>query len=270
MYRSSVSRALWLGLVSFALSPSLWAAETYQQAEEREEDRRREGVDDEPIEPAQPDAPSAGGLVAPDGDLDSADSRTEIEEELERADRADSGRGLEYVWLSGDVGPAWLDLAPLSRGAIFPGLDETGGGVAFGGGLGARILYLTVGVRARGMSLSSFSAWSVMGELGVRLPLGRLEPFGRAGFGYLGTGNVSADGAEVSAGGFASRLSGGLDYYFSDVFSLGVELSLDLGSLSRRAIDPSLLDSGAQSPYAQGSSALSIGGSSLLNVGFHF
>lgn len=263
-----VMRALWLGLVPIALSRPLWAAETYGSVEEREEERRPEGAE-EPEE-APPEAPSAGGLVAPDGDLEGSDSRSDIEAELEHADQADSGRGLEYVWLSGDVGLTVMDLAPFSRGAIFPGHEESGAGVAYGGGIGARILYFTVGVRVHGMSLNAYSAWTVLGELGVRLPLGRLEPFGRVGLGYLGTGPVSANGAEASAGGFASRWSAGADYYFSDAFSLGLELSLDLASVSRGALDPALLDNGDQSPYAAGASALSISGSSLLNVGFHF
>lgn len=265
----AMTRPLLLGLSVLAWAFPLAAAETYEQAEQREIERPQ-GDEEELFEEELPQAPSAGGLVAPDGDLNDPGSTSEIERELEHADRADSGRGLEFLWLSGDVGVLVLDLTPFSRGAIFPGASESEVGVTYGGAVGVRLLYFTLGVRARGASLNAFSVWSVLGELGIRFPIGRFEPFARAGFGYLGTGTIDAEGAQASAGGFATRLSAGADYYFSDAFSLGIELSLDAASLSRSALDPSDLASGAASPYASSNSALALGFSPVLNVGFHF
>lgn len=262
-------RPLLLAVSLVAWVRPLAAAETYEQAEQRDVERPLD-EEDELGEDELPEAPSAGGLVAPDGDLDEPGSSTEIERELEHADQADSGRGLEFLWLSGDIGVLVLDLAPLSRGAIFPGGPESEAGVTYGGGIGVRLLYFTLGVRARGASLGALSVWSVLGELGIRFPIGRFEPFARAGFGYLGTGSMDAEGAQASAGGFASRVSGGADYYFSDAFSLGLELSVDIASLSRSALDPNDLASGAASPYASSNSALALGFSPVLNVGFHF
>jgi len=188
--------------------------------------------------------------------------------ELERADRADSGRGLEYFWLSGDIGVALFDIAAGARGEVLPGLSESGAGFAYGGGMGARLLYFSLGGRFRTINLPDYDVWTLGLELGVRFPLGALEPYGRLSAGYLGLLRGQTAGIPLSVSGFSGRLAGGADYYFSDSFSLGLELAFDCAAISRAAVEGSL-PSNAPEALERDVASAALGGELMLNVGFH-
>jgi hypothetical protein len=250
-------------------------AHDFALAESYREDPRdaANGTQDATTPPEQdpstnnPTHSGADDLRPPGGDLDDGKGDDPMSRELDLADQADSGRGLEFFWLSGDVGAAYLDLAVSAPGRLLPGLAESGLGAAYGGGLGARLLYFTTGARFRLINLGSYDVWTLGLELGARLPLGAFEPFGRVSAGYLGVMRAETLGIPLSAGGFFTRFSGGADYYISDAFSLGAELGFSVGTVSRAAV----LGVPADGPDAlrENVSSLALGCELMMNVGFH-
>lgn len=256
------------------MASTLWAqlgwADSYGEAERDTETRPRET--DELEEGPVGQAPlSAGGLQAPSGDLDANKSPSETEKALDKADRDDAGRGLEYFWIGAEVGPQFFDLAPFRRGSILEGrASESAGGVSYGAGAGLRLLYFTLGARFRRASLASYDLWTLQGELGGRLPLGHYEPFVRFGLGYIEVESLSGDGATLAVSGISGRVSGGISYYLSDSFSVGLELALDYAWLERAAVAAAALESGVASPFTAASSSFALGAGLLAQVGFHF
>jgi hypothetical protein len=118
--------------------------------------------------------------------------------------------GVEAVQLSTFV----ADFDQVSAGF----LPTSGVGPSLGVGAGLRFGFLTVGARGRVVSFEDASTvgpwqiWTLDAELGVRVPLHRLEP------------HLSFSGGYSSFGGFhdaVSGLSGGLDVHGAD-FALGM------------------------------------------------
>lgn len=236
-----------LGVSSFA-APAL-ADDAYD--DEQDDEALRPAPDEDEAQEIEEEGLEMGGMRAPDALGETGDQRSDIEKELEESDERDSGRGLEYVWLSADLGFQALSLTALHDGGLLAEGEPTGGsGLAFGGGIGARLLYFTLGARFRYSDFGELSPWSLLGEAALRVPLGKLEPFGLVGVGYTSVGGLSdADGV----GGANVRLGGGLDYYLSDSFSVGAQASGDLVFLS-----------------GSSGTATGLGASGLLMLGLHF
>jgi hypothetical protein len=241
-------------------------AESYRE-EEASGSSPEGGVSESERGQTETDGLRAGDLKPPSGDIDDKPRDDRMAKELERSDRKDSGRGLEYFWLSGDVGAAFFDLDLGSDGRMLPGLRESGLGVAYGGGLGVRVLYFSVGARFRAISLSDYDVYTAGLELGLKFPLGAFEPFARLGLGYLGSLRAEVQGQSLTVSGFSTRLSGGADYYFSDAFSLGAELGLNVDAASRGKILN--LPTAAPPILGEDTSSLAMGAELMLNVGFH-
>jgi len=159
------------------------------------------------VAPAPAVAPGAdqsnlqsGGLRPPDA-VDStqqtpADGAAEQpEKELEKADKEDSGRGLEWVWLNAEIGGEHLGLQTLKASSLVdPKLVKTTQtGLLYGAGVGVRLLVFTAGVRFRLGSFSAWQLWTLDAEGGLRIPIGRLEPYFTVGAGYASLGSFSAD-----------------------------------------------------------------------------
>jgi hypothetical protein len=121
-------------------------------------------------------------------------------------------------------------------------VDTTASGGMLSGGLGARLLFFTLGARGRIAFFSPYNRLSLGPELGVRFPIGNIEPHADVGFGWtsLGsfTGAVAGDADAIAMRGVYARVGGGVDYYLSPVFSVGVGVSLELLHLSRPGISP--------------------------------
>lgn len=216
---------------------------------------------------------SAGGLSAPEALPDTTDGRSATEKELERADREDSGRGLEFVWASGEFGVSALDLTALG-GEIYGGALETGGaGWVAGGALGVRVLYFTLGARFRTGPVADFDVWSLVGEAGMRLPIGAFEPFAVLGVGYAATSGLGvsagADRVKLDVGGFDLRAALGADYYFSDTFSLGAQSGVDFLFLGRDGVTGAL-PVGVDPSASREASATGFAFFATALVGLHF
>ncbi|XYI00497.1 hypothetical protein ACMHYB_12370 [Sorangium sp. So ce1128] len=206
--------------------------------------------------PAQPNPydPSmqAGGLAppppmtAPEPEPVSPD---DTERRLEEAKKEDSGRGLELVWLNVEGGyenvglqTFNIDEEELTAGFIS---SSANGGVV-GAGVGVRLLFFTLGARGRVGFFNDWQLFSAGGEVGMHLPLGKLDPHIDLGFGYAGLGSfksaVSGAADAIAIRGFYGRISGGLDLYLSPVFSIGANASWELLALTRPGLTSEEID----------------------------
>jgi hypothetical protein len=140
---------------------------------------------------------------------------------------ADSDRKLELVYVTGEVGGAYVNV-----GDRFTN-QASQGGVALGIGAGVRVLFFTIGVRGRFAPLSAYTLMEANVEAGFHVPLGDWDPYLGIHGGYAHAGmnaqqvfqNVSYTPQSPSGGDFGGSL--GIDYYLSSTFSLGIDATLD-------------------------------------------
>lgn len=198
--------------------------------------------------PPNPYDPSmqAGGLAPPPPMQEPPPAQAQpstTTQQLEEAKEEDSGRGLEFFYLNVEGGFQQVGLTTFSvnEEELTAGLIATSssGGVV-GGGLGLRLLFLTLGGRARAGFFQDWQLFSVGGELGFHIPIGSLDPHFDLGFGYAGLGNVTGalQGAAdaVSIRGFYGRVGGGLDIYVTPAISIGANVSWELLGLTRPGV----------------------------------
>lgn len=231
------------------------------------------------VAPAPSSSLESGGLRPPEA-VDSSPpppAQPSPEQELERADREDAGRGLEWVWLNAEVGVQHLGLQTLKAdGLVDPSLVKTTQtGLLYGAGVGARLLVFTVGARFRMGTFSDWQLWTLDAEGGFRIPLGSLEPYVNVSAGYASLGALSTDAPASSRAdikGIHARVGAGVDYYLSNTFSVGGNLSGDLLFLSRAKVDGAAAsDRGDEATvYAKDGSSIGAGTSLTAVVGLHF
>jgi hypothetical protein len=229
-------------------------------------------------QPAAPSNLESGGLRPPDA-IDGGqtpppeNSQPSPEKELEKADQEDSGRGLEWVWLNAEFGGQHLGLQTFKGDSLVdPKLVKTTQtGMLFGAGLGVRLLVFTVGARFRLGNFSEWQLWTLDLEGGLRVPIGSLEPYVNVAAGYASLGSFSASdpsSSKASVKGFNARIGVGLDYYISNTFSVGGNLSGDLLFLSRAAQSDATGDGAAV--YGKDGSSIGAGTTLTLVAGLHF
>lgn len=199
------------------------------------------------------------------------------EQELEKADREDAGRGLSWLWLNAEVGVQHLGLQTFKGDDLVePSLVKTTQtGLMYGAGIGARILVFTAGARFRMGTFSDWRLWTLDAEGGFRIPIGSLEPYFNVAAGYASLGGLSTDAPAASQGnakGVHARIGAGLDYYLSNTFSVGGNLSGDMLFLSRSKVDGAEGSANAEEARVYGKDGSSIGAGTSLTavVGLHF
>lgn len=179
--------------------------------------------------------------------------QTRTQKDLREAEERDAGRGLEWFFLHGELG--FQHVAPAAFSSSNLGADSSSGLMA-GVLAGVRLVFITVGVRARLAYLEdTLKLWSVVPELGFHVPIGNVEPYGFVGAGYTAMAGI----APIKVRGFDARLGLGLDYYLSPHFSVGGLMTGDMVALSRPAVDgggPVLSDSGSSTGIAFSASFL--------------
>jgi hypothetical protein len=195
----------------------------------------------------------AGGLAPPPPMDDKAhqpspttpEPEKKTEEELEEAEEKDSGRGLSFLWLNFEggfehVGLQTFNVDETNFTAGF--IETTATGAVLGAGVGAQLLFLTVGVRGRIGLLDAWQLFSVGGELGFRFPVGRFEPYFHLGGGYSAIGSFSSavlgEEPNVSIRGFYARGGGGLDIFVTKIFSIGASATGEFMAMTRPGLDP--------------------------------
>jgi hypothetical protein len=225
-----------------------------------------------PYTPSAPPPLEAGGLRPP-APVAAPPGESETLQTLERAEREDAGRGLEFLWVDVEGGYGYMDLQALASSSLLDGtlLSDASGGLALGAGAGVRFIFLTLGARFRLMQLESFDLWTLGGEVGLHLPHGALEPSFTFGVAYAGASpsadGINADGLVMS--GVSARLGASLDYYVNPLLSFGARGTVEALALWR---------SGAEQPagspivqfYAQDGSGVGVGGTLTGSVGLHF
>lgn len=249
-----------------------------------------------PQNPSYPSAPSpytpspavphqgapleAGGLRPPTSSMPtSTRAESETLEQLERAEREDAGRGLEFFWVDVEGGYEYASLQAFRSDALLGagGVDDTGSGLALGVGAGVRVVFLTLGGRARLMRASAWDLWTLDAEVGLHLPLGALEPSFTFAAGYAWLGSPSAEGAPgfdagaVDVSGLDARLGANLDYYVNPLLSFGARASFEALALWRSgAPQPAAVPAATAETYARDGEGIGFGVTLGATAGLHF
>jgi hypothetical protein len=156
----------------------------------------------------------------------------------EQAESSEPNPKSKLVWLDAEGGLSSTNLhtfsADFDRFAV-GFLPQSGVGPMGGAAVGLRFVFLTVGVRGRVASyqdddpsrnVRSWTMSSLNGEVGLRAPLSRFEPFMTVGAGYTTFGGfgsaIDGAGRGLNVNGANARLSLGFDYFVARFVSLGV------------------------------------------------
>jgi hypothetical protein len=224
----------------------------------------------------------AGGLAPPPSTSPDNPEVAQTEAKLDEAEQKDSGRGLEWIWVNGEFGFEHLGLETFhSSNQIVPSIvGTTHTGLMGGAGLGVRLVFITLGARFRFTSFSAFDLWTLNGEAGLRIPLGKLEPHLSIGAGFASIGglSVNADQTHIDITGYDVRAGGGLDYYVTPIFSVGASVSFELLGLTRPGVTfnnaPNGMNGGtvdeATVVYRANGSSVGSAFSGALVLGLHF
>ncbi len=259
------------------------------------------GVASAQTAPAQPGTqPAAGGLsaggLAPPRSMPATNAPlpSTTEADLDKAEKEDSGRGLEFVWLNAEIGWETLGLQTFrAKNLVDAGLvKESQSGLVFGGGLGLRIIFITAGARFRLGHFDAWDLWTLNAELGLRIPVGSVEPYFTFGGGYASAGSfdsgnigsgINTSGVDIT--GYDLRGGGGIDFYLSDAFSIGASVTGEVLFLTRPGVDPQKLaasgsasanpdqaavEAHAKDVYAADGSSIGSGLTLSAVVGLHF
>ncbi|HEY8942919.1 MAG TPA: hypothetical protein VIM73_01600, partial [Polyangiaceae bacterium] len=234
---------------------------------------------------------NTGGLAPPPAIESEAPQTgpTATEQELERAEREDAGRGLSFFWVNGEVGYGLLGLQTFRATDLVDSeiVESTQNGLVFGVGAGVKLIFVSLGARFRMGMFDQWQIWTLNAEGGVRIPFGRLEPYFTLGGGYAAVGSfderrvggafedmgMSAEDLDVR--GFNVRGGVGLDYFVGRIFSVGANLSGDVLFLTRSSVDaagPGGSGSNADAAAIYAEDGSSIGGALTLTAvaGLHF
>lgn len=199
-------------------------------------------------------------------------------EQLNAAEREDSGRGLEFFYASAGIGGSYVGLSASPRSTAL-GLEKvSGAGVTADVGLGVRFVTITVGPRARMTTLPGLTLWQVDLEAASHIPYGKLDGYFGLHGGYAFSGKISGDSVIMSAAtsavsatdlsvhGLDLGLQAGADYYWTSNFSLGFDFGGSVYFLSRPAIS-------SRAPgelYGSSASSVGLGAQLGVHAGLHF
>lgn len=229
-------------------------------------------------DPAAPAAPAAAPEAAQPA------VRTVVVHEKDHDTMTDiqtGGLGLEWVYLNADMGVAYTDLVSL-KASNWALQDNSAAGPAFGIGAGVRLLFLSLGLRARDLQLSSFNLWETDLEAALHFKIWRVDIALGARGGYAFLGSFSADSLRTSTGSAATDVTVhgwnvgptlGVDVYLSKLVSVGVDGNAEFLFLERPAIP---LQAGQSVPkgfeglYADSGSSVGAGFVGMAHLGIHF
>jgi hypothetical protein len=227
----------------------------------------------------------AGGLKPPAAvEADPSSQPSQPEAQLDLAKKEDSGRGLEFVWLNADVGAEYLGLQTLKANQLVDSrvVKSKGLGSVYGAGLGLRLLVFSVGARFRLANFEDWQMWTLNAEAGLRIPLGRVEPYLNLGAGYASLGDFKGSdfaatlkSADVKASGLDARAGAGVDVYLTNAFSVGANLTGELVFLGRsgssRVLVPGLpQNANAEGVFGSHGSGIGVGATLSAVLGLHF
>jgi hypothetical protein len=194
---------------------------------------------------------TASFLAAPAAAAKDANARSGSDEGEEREGEHDWDKP-EWFWMAAEGGVQTIDLRTFE--ADFDQLTVgflrgTGTGPSAGAALGARLAFVTLGVRGRFASFRDDSVestaggwqlWSLDGELGLRFPIRRVQPYLTFAAGYSALGElddaVRGLGNGLDVRGANARAGLGFDYYVNPTVSLGAQATGEVLMLSRPGV----------------------------------
>jgi hypothetical protein len=211
------------------------------------------------------------------------------EKQLDDAEREDSGRKLELVWLRAEAGASYMNLTSFDGKDSFGLVRTSQGGGNVSAAVGLRFVLVSLGARVRLNQFSAFNMWQVNGVLGFHIPIGKVDVAISAHGGYSFEGKLSAvttsevSGAQPVAGGNV-RVAGlnagagfAVDYYVSNNVSVGGGLSAEALFLRRPKLElpadvpPAVRAQLESQPlYKEASSSAGFGIAGGLRIGVHF
>lgn len=238
------------------------------------------------IAPPPPMDPNAPGTPSDPNAPSVPSNEAATKEKLDEAEREDSGRNFELVWLDAQLGGSYIDMRQFSSETLSIE-NPSAGGPMFALGAGLRFVLLTLGVRARYNALSAFNMWQLNGELGFKIPIGKIDFLigGHGGYsfvGSLGEGTATSTSIPTNADavkirGFNVGLDVALDYYVTPNFSVGAGFLADFLYLNRPPVDKpagltpdqeALVDADPLYQQSGTSAGMQLGGA--LRLGLHF
>ncbi len=237
------------------------------------------------LAPPPPIDPNSQG--APNKNLVNEDGKS-TKQELEEAEKEDSGRNFELIYVNGDVGFSYINMESFNASNL--ALQKTTSvGPGFSVGAGIRLLIFAFGARMKLHQLSAFNLWQLNGEFALHFSQKKFDPYIglHGGYSFVGTlsssavdpGNASAPNpsSDVSVRGFNAGMSVGFDYYLSSLFSLGLEGSGEALFLKRppvpipAGVPAAVADQLKSQPlYANSGNSAGIGATVMFRVGLHF
>ncbi|MDP9035047.1 MAG: hypothetical protein M3O50_09590 [Myxococcota bacterium] len=208
-----------------------------------------------------------------------------VAEGRSRDEAEDSGLGLEWVWFDLDLGGAYANMQSFSASTFALQKTESGGPV-LGVGAGIRLVFFTLGVRARDIQLSSIgSLWQLDVEAAFHTRIWRIDPYLGARGGYDFVGSLDSGAVQVAGGGSSSAVAVhgfnvgpmiGIDYYLTKWVSLGMDADAQFLFLQRppaalpAGVTAAMLPPQAQALYRQSGSAAGFAASGTAHLGVHF
>lgn len=163
-------------------------------------------------------------------------------------DSKSNERRTEWLWMNAEGGVEAANLTTFNANSdtLTVGLTPTSGvGPTVGLGAGFRLFIFTLGARGRlgvmqpGAS-NAWQLWTLDAEAGIRIPLGRFEPYLTLSGGYASLGNfgqaISGLGSGLDISGANVRAGGGLDFYITHGFSVGGAITGEMLVLGRPGV----------------------------------
>jgi hypothetical protein len=250
-----------------------------------------------PQAPAAPGVPSpytapaptpleTGGLRPPSSPATppSTAGESETVRQLERAEREDAGRGLEFFWIDVEGGYEYVALQAIRSNGLLDGdrVADSGSCLTLGFGAGVRLIFLTLGGRFRLARQSTWDLYTLDGEVGLHLPMGALEPSFTLAAGYAALDVASVDGVPVfdaeriDVSGLNVRLGANLDFYVNPLLSFGARGTVELLALWRNGSaqpletpEPAGL-AAVNATYARDGDGIGLGLAASATMGLHF
>jgi hypothetical protein len=229
------------------------------------------------------DPPLSTGGLTPPPTSEMRPGESETLSTLERAEREDSGRGLEFVWIDAEAGYEYLSLQTFKANSLVDAdvIEDNGSAYVLGAGAGVRLVFLTLGARFRLARFSDWDLWTLNGEVALHVPVGAFEPSFAFGAGYASLGAFDFgnavpgfSGGSVDASGFDARVTAALDWYINPLLSIGAKGSFDVLVLYREAAPADSLPPDAPPEllevYANDGDGSGFGVTITGGVAFHF
>jgi hypothetical protein len=238
------------------------------------------------LQPPPPEGASSGGAT---------DNQAPLPPIQPVEETADSGLGLEWVYINAGGGGAYTNMSSFSASNLQVQQSTSTGG-EFDVGAGVRLLFFSAGLRARDLQLSAFNLWELDAEAALHMRVWHIDPYLGARGGYVTVGglNTATSNATSSNATSTSTTSNenvhgfnvgpmfGIDIYFSSLFSLGAEVNAEFLILERPPIPiPASVQAAQQASgmsltpsqqalYQQSGSSVGVGVVGSAHLGIHF